>query len=207
MGNADNRVNPAAHVKVPFNFHKTGLHGGNKVIEDLISHRFMKSAFIAEAPKVKFQTFKFHAKFVRNIGNADDREIRLAGLGANTGKLRALKADFIITLGPGVGKHIQLFRRFGRHGDDYKEETLKINGFVLSAQNRKADFSIFTATPSCFLPRKCCCEAERLGFLEFKTEPRLPSLEVLRFKFEKSALLAFTNSTPFKNRVNFKLLG
>jgi len=106
---------PAAHVEPGGQAHETRLGGGDQVIQDAVGDILVEMALIAERPDVQLQAFQFDALFIRDVIQYQRGEIRLAGLGAQTGELRDLHVDMVIALGIRVGEGFQRLARLGSH--------------------------------------------------------------------------------------------
>ena len=115
VGSFDNGVNAATHVKIGFDLHKSRRRSFHQIIQNPVGDGLMKSAFVAVAPKIKFQALELHAQFIGNILNPKHRKIRLAGFGTNAGEFRAFEADFIIALRAGIGENVEFLAGFRRH--------------------------------------------------------------------------------------------
>ena len=111
----DGRVNAAAYVEVAKHGHLSRLTGLNQIVENLIDHGFVESSLAAIGPEIELQRFKLDTEFVGHVSDANRRKIRLAGARAHASKLRALHIDFIVALGPRIGKSFQLSARLSRH--------------------------------------------------------------------------------------------
>ena len=109
-------MDTAPDKKVTFNFHLARLAGFDQIVQDFVGHGFVKGAFIPVTPEIELEALQLHAEFVRDVGNPYDCKIRLAGFWADTGKFRAVKADFVVAFWTGVGEDLKAFGRFGRHG-------------------------------------------------------------------------------------------
>src|SRR5713226_2929142 len=111
----DDRVDPAAHVKIPDHRHAPRMTGCDQGVQNAIDDVLVEGALFSERPKVELQGFKLDAELIRNIENPDRRKVRLAGARANAGKLGTLHADLVVPLRSGIGKGFKLFAWVGWH--------------------------------------------------------------------------------------------
>jgi hypothetical protein len=114
LGN-DGRVNAAAHVELGAHAQELRLDRGDDVVQDLIGHRFMKSALIAKRPDIQFQRLEFDAGRRRHIFEADRRKIGLPGLRAQTGELGDVDTNRIVPAGLWVDESFEVFAGFCTH--------------------------------------------------------------------------------------------
>src|SRR5262245_43977586 len=112
---AHRRMNAAAHVEVTDHRQFAWLAGGNKIVENLVDHRFMERAFVAIGPEVEFQRFELDVEFVGHIVDLDGSEIRLAGSRADAGEFRTFHGDLVVAFRTRIGKSFQFFAWSGRH--------------------------------------------------------------------------------------------
>ena len=97
-------MNSAAHIEIADHGYLARPAGGDQIVENLVGDRFMKRAFVAVRPQIELEGFEFDAKLIGHVGDANRGEVRLAGPGADTGKLGTLHIDFKVALRPWVGK-------------------------------------------------------------------------------------------------------
>ena len=76
----------------------------------------MEMAFLAERPDVELEALEFHAALVRDVVQKQGGEVRLAGLGAQTGELGDLDVDVVIPCGLRVVEGFQGFGGLAGHG-------------------------------------------------------------------------------------------
>ena len=83
MAGAYGAGNTTARGEFARNFHKAGLTGGHKVIQNFVDHGFIENAPVAETEEVVLQGFQLNAGLIGYIINFDGAEIRQARLGAD----------------------------------------------------------------------------------------------------------------------------
>ena len=83
--------NPAAHIKIPHNFHESGRTYGDEIIEYSIRDGLMKVTLIPEAPQIELETLQLNTSFVRYITNLKTRKVWLTCFWAQTGKFRTIE--------------------------------------------------------------------------------------------------------------------
>ncbi len=99
----------AAHIEFCGEAHEARLRGGDQIIQDAVGHVFVEMALVAERPDVELEAFEFDAGGIGNIVEYQRGEIRLAGLGAQTGELGNFHVNVVIPSRIGVGKRFQIF--------------------------------------------------------------------------------------------------
>ncbi len=104
-----------AHKKSGGETHETRLGRFNQIIQYAIGHVLMKMSFIAERPDIQFETFEFDAVLLGHIIQQQRGEIRLAGLGAQTGEFRDFHMDMVVTCDLRIGEGFQGFARLSGH--------------------------------------------------------------------------------------------
>lgn len=95
------------HVEFRRKSHEAGLRGGNQIIEDLVRHCFMESAFVAVGPDIKFQTFQLDALAISDVVKIQGCKIGLPRFRAQAGKLRDLHVNQKVTLRIRIGEGFQ----------------------------------------------------------------------------------------------------
>ena len=108
MFDANISKDTAAHEKFGGQAQKARINGRDEIVQNLVGHRFMKTAFVAESPDVKLQTFEFDAEFVWNIVKRQRGKVGLTGDRAQAGKF----GDFHMNLKIALHRRI----REGRKG-------------------------------------------------------------------------------------------
>lgn len=68
------------------------------MVQDLVRYRFVERASVTEPPEIKLQGLQFHAVAIGYIFQMQGREVRLAGLRAQTGELGDPNAYGVIPL-------------------------------------------------------------------------------------------------------------
>jgi len=109
MCNGNNGVDTASDVEVGNQLHGAGLASLDEVVQDPVRDRLVEVALVPEGPEVEFERFQLDAQLVRDIGERQGREVRLAGLWAEAGKLRTGHVDLVIAPGLRIGKGFDLF--------------------------------------------------------------------------------------------------
>lgn len=76
------RADTAARSESPDDFHRPGLSGCDKVVENRVRHVFVERSVIAVLLKIELQRFQFKAELVGNIADGERAKVGLAGLRA-----------------------------------------------------------------------------------------------------------------------------
>src|SRR5579871_6001912 len=113
VGSHDRR-DAATDVKVTAHGHSTRMTGRDKVVQDPVDDRLVIDTLLAIGVEVEFQRLQFQAEPVRYIVDGDGGKVRLPGLGADGGKLRAGVYDTIVALRAGIVKNLQQGDLLGR---------------------------------------------------------------------------------------------
>lgn len=87
----------AAHKKLGGKPHESRLRRCDQIIQDAVGDGFMKRTFVSKGPDVKLQAFQFDTGLIRDVVEIQRGEIRLAGLGAQTGEFRDFHMDVEIS--------------------------------------------------------------------------------------------------------------
>ncbi len=53
-------MDPAAHIKISFELHPTGMDGLHQIIQDFIGHGFVKGPLVTITPEIELEAFKLH---------------------------------------------------------------------------------------------------------------------------------------------------
>jgi len=84
------RTNASTDIKCPFHLHPTRTTRGNKIVHNLIRHRFVERPFISITPQIEFERLELDAEFIGDIFNLECRKVGLAGHGAKACEFRAI---------------------------------------------------------------------------------------------------------------------
>ena len=95
--------------------HESRLRSGNKVVKNLICHRFVERAFVTVRPDVQLQAFEFDALAIGNVIKVQGRKIGLPRFWAQAGEFRYLHTDQEVPFRVRIGKRFQSFVGFARH--------------------------------------------------------------------------------------------
>lgn len=87
----DDGFDPTTYVKVPNDLEKLGHEERLKLPANVVYDFFVKMAFVAKRPKIKFKGFEFNAEFVGHIGDFDGAEVWLLRHRTHAGKFRAVE--------------------------------------------------------------------------------------------------------------------
>src|SRR5262245_4836691 len=98
------RGDPAADREIADDGEAAWLERGDEVVEDLVGDVLVEDAAIAELDDVVLERLQLDAARVGDVGDADLAEVGQAGLRAQRGELRTLNRDFVVALGPRIGK-------------------------------------------------------------------------------------------------------
>ena len=101
VAGAHHGVDPAAHVEVTLHSHAARCDLRHEVVEDPIRHGLVEVPLVAEGPQIELEALQLDTLGLRHVADADRREVRLPGLRAQTGELRALEVDLVVPLGGG----------------------------------------------------------------------------------------------------------
>jgi hypothetical protein len=107
------------------------------VVEDQVDHRLVKRPVVAVGEEVELERLALHAAFVRDVGDGQVAEIRLARQRAQRGELGAVEGDLVIAPRMPVGKRLQL--RLGGRG--------RVALFVLVQQGQAGNGTFFGHPP------------------------------------------------------------
>lgn len=135
MRDGNDGVDAAADIEVGDQLHGAGLAGLDEVVQDPVRDRLMKVALVPEGPEVEFERFQLDAQLVRDIGERQGREVRLAGLRAEAGKLRTGHVDLVIAPGLRIGERLKRFRWLRRHSGSFPSATL-VSASELAARSQ-----------------------------------------------------------------------
>src|SRR3954466_11521315 len=72
---------------------RTGVH---EVVKNLVRHRLVEDAPVAEGLEVQLERLQLDAQPVRGVPKRDGPEVRVAGLRADAGELRADDLDGVV---------------------------------------------------------------------------------------------------------------
>jgi hypothetical protein len=111
----DRRMNAAANIEIADHGHFARLARLNEIVENLVDHGFVESAFVAIGPQIELQRFKLDTELIGNVMDSDRGKIRLSRARTNTGELGTFHVNFIVALRPWIGKGLELFTRLGCH--------------------------------------------------------------------------------------------
>ena len=123
---------------------KRGCTAAVEVVGDLVGHRLVKSAALAERPDVELQRLQLHAQPIGHVLEFERGEVRLSGARAQAGELGNLHADRVVALGLRVGesfelrcgrlRHIPLHYtiRGRRHGRDGRPQQMRLTKIKLA---------------------------------------------------------------------------
>ena len=100
----------ASGEKFTPHFDVPGTEQLDQIGHDDIDAVFVEVAVVPEAEEVEFQRFTFYHVLVRDIGNINGSEIRLAGFRAQAGKFGAIEFDEIIPVCMFIGNPFQQSR-------------------------------------------------------------------------------------------------
>jgi hypothetical protein len=111
----DRRMNAAADIEIADDDHLARLAGLNEIVENLVDHGFVESAFVAIGPQIELQRFELDAKLIGNVMDSDRGKIRLSRARTNTGELGTFHFYLIVAFRARVDKGLELFSRSGCH--------------------------------------------------------------------------------------------
>ena len=99
--------------------HLPGLGCFHEIIQNSVGHRLVERPFITVTPEIKLEALELHAELIRNIADADRREIRLAGLRAKAGEFRTFEVDIVVPPRVRILENFELLGWLSRHGVNY----------------------------------------------------------------------------------------
>jgi hypothetical protein len=111
----DRRMNATADIEIADDGHLARLAGLNEIVENLVDHGFVESAFVAIGPQIELQRFELDAKLIGNVMDSDRGKIRLSRARTNTGELGTFHFYVIVAFRARVDKGLELFTRSGCH--------------------------------------------------------------------------------------------
>ena len=100
-------IDPAPDIELSDHFKEPWRQQFHQIIEDLVDHGLVESPNLPIVPEVELQGLQFHATRIWDVTEAEGREVRLSGLGTDTGKLRATEFDRVVTIRFRVGKGLK----------------------------------------------------------------------------------------------------
>ena len=109
-------INAAAHIETGGQAHEARLSGGNQIIENTIGNGFVKGALVTVRPDVELERLQFHALGIRHVFQMQRGKIRLAGLGAKTGKFGHVDANGEIAIGARIVEGFKRLAGLRGHG-------------------------------------------------------------------------------------------
>jgi hypothetical protein len=104
-------MNAAANIEIADHGHFMRLAGLNEIVENLVDHGFVESAFVAIGPQIELQRFKLDTELIGNVMDSDRGKIRLSRARTNAGELGTFHVNFIVAFRPRVGEGLELFTR------------------------------------------------------------------------------------------------
>ena len=110
----DDGFDPTTHVKVPDDLEKSGHEKRLKLLANVVYDFFVKMAFVAKRPKIKFEGFEFNAELVWHVGDFDGAEVWLLRHRTHAGEFRTVEFDQIRFVA-WIRKSLQTFLRSSWH--------------------------------------------------------------------------------------------
>ena len=111
----DRGVDAAAHVEFGSEPQETRLQRRGEAIRNLVGHRFVKGAAIAERPDVGLERLELDTTRIRHVFEVQDRKIRLSRERAQAGEFRQPHADRVIAFRLADRKGFDVARWRQRH--------------------------------------------------------------------------------------------
>ncbi len=106
---SDDGVDSTSDVKIADHGHALGLGGLHEIIQNLVGHRLVKMALIAEGPKIQLERLELDAARARNVPDPKACKVWLARLRTKARELGALKGDLVGPLWVRVREGFELF--------------------------------------------------------------------------------------------------
>ena len=103
--------NAAPNPKIANHFTPGRIEGLYQIVEQHITHVFVKNALVAKTPKIHFERLGFHNFSCRDIADGNFSKIWLASSRAQATKLIRRQRDHIIAPGVMVRKCLELLTR------------------------------------------------------------------------------------------------
>src|SRR5262249_3977432 len=94
----DGRRDAAADVERGIDTGAARADRRHQIVQDAVGDRFVERALVAVRPEIELPGFELDAERVGHVFDADSGEVRLPGLRAEAGELRAVEADDVIAL-------------------------------------------------------------------------------------------------------------
>src|SRR5688572_24987192 len=104
------RLDAAADGEIADDGHSPRRAGGDEVVENLVGHRFVEDAAVAELDEVVLQRFQLDAAVAGNVADPDLTEVGEAGLRADGGELGTADVDLEVAFGTRIRKCLQRSR-------------------------------------------------------------------------------------------------
>ena len=108
-------VDTASDVEIAHDCHAARPDGPDEVVEDAIRDGLVEVPLVPERPQIQLERLQLHTQPIRDVPDADRGEVRLSCARAETGELRALEADLILTARTWVGERLERLGWLGRH--------------------------------------------------------------------------------------------
>lgn len=87
MRHGNDRMDAASNIEVGDQLHGARPACLHEVVQDPVGYGLMEVALVPEGPEIELERLQLDTQPVRDIGQREGREIRLAGLRAEAGKL------------------------------------------------------------------------------------------------------------------------
>ena len=107
IGRGDDGLHAAANGEIANDRHAPRRAGGDEVVEDLVRHRFVEDAAVAELDHVVLQRLQLDAAVAGHVGDADFAEVGEPGLRTDGGELGTADRDLEVALGTWIRKGLQ----------------------------------------------------------------------------------------------------
>src|SRR5580698_8191481 len=103
----DGGVDSAANVEFGHQTHEARRRCANQLAQDLVGHRLVKGAPVAERPDVQLQRFQLDAALIGDVFELESREVRLTGLRTQAGEFREGHPDGVVAFRRGIRKGLE----------------------------------------------------------------------------------------------------
>ena len=104
---SDDGLDVAADVEVAFDLDEQRITGGDEVFENDVDDVLVEDFYVTKRVDVELQTLQLDAALVRNVLDADGREIRKVRERADRRKLGNLEIDLDLTAGKLVRERVE----------------------------------------------------------------------------------------------------
>jgi len=108
VSHSNDRSDATSRAPMAFKRYATGVHDGDKIVQNAIRHVFVKNAFVAKFLQIELQAFQLNTLLIRHVSKNERSEIGLAGLGTHRREFGALNLDMVFSIWKGIIETLEL---------------------------------------------------------------------------------------------------